>query len=98
MAGIGRALLHWGSPARPLAGAEAGNRPRREAASRPPPGYLLSPQWRPHSEVVVTPSLLLRMGHSCPHIRLLRHRIRGLSPVSYTHLRAHETDSYLVCR
>ena len=23
---------------------------------------------------------------------------RGLSPVSYTHLRAHETDSYLVCR
>src|SRR5665647_3866686 len=25
------------------------------------------------------------------------HRI-GLRPVSYTHLRAHETDSYLVCR
>src|SRR5665647_3631066 len=22
----------------------------------------------------------------------------GLQPVSYTHLRAHETDSYLVCR
>src|SRR5665647_3929451 len=22
----------------------------------------------------------------------------GLTPVSYTHLRAHETDSYLVCR
>src|SRR5680860_141577 len=22
----------------------------------------------------------------------------GVSPVSYTHLRAHETDSYLVCR
>src|SRR5665647_1958215 len=22
---------------------------------------------------------------------------RGLNPVSYTHLRAHETDSYLVC-
>src|SRR5664279_1237291 len=22
----------------------------------------------------------------------------GISPVSYTHLRAHETDSYLVCR
>src|SRR5664279_4648413 len=27
------------------------------------------------------------------------HRQRyGLRPVSYTHLRAHETDSYLVCR
>src|SRR5680860_1732985 len=24
--------------------------------------------------------------------------IDGLEPVSYTHLRAHETDSYLVCR
>src|SRR5665647_183821 len=24
--------------------------------------------------------------------------IGGLTPVSYTHLRAHETDSYLVCR
>ena len=23
---------------------------------------------------------------------------RGIFPVSYTHLRAHETDSYLVCR
>ena len=23
---------------------------------------------------------------------------RFISPVSYTHLRAHETDSYLVCR
>src|SRR5680860_1035736 len=25
-------------------------------------------------------------------------RVRGMTPVSYTHLRAHETDSYLVCR
>ena len=24
--------------------------------------------------------------------------IAGWGPVSYTHLRAHETDSYLVCR
>ena len=24
--------------------------------------------------------------------------LRNLAPVSYTHLRAHETDSYLVCR
>ena len=27
-----------------------------------------------------------------------RDRLLGFSPVSYTHLRAHETDSYLVCR
>src|SRR5665647_295869 len=25
-------------------------------------------------------------------------RVIAISPVSYTHLRAHETDSYLVCR
>src|SRR5665647_111126 len=25
-------------------------------------------------------------------------RAKGLPPCSYTHLRAHETDSYLVCR
>ena len=24
--------------------------------------------------------------------------LKNLNPVSYTHLRAHETDSYLVCR
>src|SRR5664279_5804793 len=28
----------------------------------------------------------------------LRDFALGLKPVSYTHLRAHETDSYLVCR
>ena len=26
------------------------------------------------------------------------HAALGIDPVSYTHLRAHETDSYLVCR
>ena len=25
-------------------------------------------------------------------------RMAAVTPVSYTHLRAHETDSYLVCR
>src|SRR5680860_231705 len=31
--------------------------------------------------------------------RAIGHKTRGLfGPVSYTHLRAHETDSYLVCR
>src|SRR5680860_1514485 len=29
---------------------------------------------------------------------LVRIRTIGVPPVSYTHLRAHETDSYLVCR
>ena len=28
----------------------------------------------------------------------LRNIIGDMEPVSYTHLRAHETDSYLVCR
>src|SRR5665647_3829964 len=31
------------------------------------------------------------------HVRPCRDAERG-GPVSYTHLRAHETDSYLVCR
>src|SRR5664279_138237 len=30
--------------------------------------------------------------------RLTPRALIGLGPVSYTHLRAHETDSYLVCR
>src|SRR5664279_5616290 len=28
----------------------------------------------------------------------IRCYLHGVTPVSYTHLRAHETDSYLVCR
>ena len=28
----------------------------------------------------------------------IKGKVTGLPPVSYTHLRAHETDSYLVCR
>ena len=28
----------------------------------------------------------------------LDHLVSGDAPVSYTHLRAHETDQYLVCR
>src|SRR5665647_2925413 len=27
----------------------------------------------------------------------ISHRLENIKPVSYTHLRAHETDSYLVC-
>src|SRR5665647_2597855 len=36
-----------------------------------------------------------RIGHSPREYGHLRHDLRA---VSYTHLRAHETDSYLVCR
>src|SRR5680860_1636116 len=31
-------------------------------------------------------------------LQLVNHKVKVLAPVSYTHLRAHETDSYLVCR
>src|SRR5665647_3786356 len=37
----------------------------------------------------------------CPNLRCFRtltFELTGLTSVSYTHLRAHETDSYLVCR
>src|SRR5665647_3783638 len=36
--------------------------------------------------------------HPDPDLWLRDHRLRIPLPVSYTHLRAHETDSYLVCR
>src|SRR5665647_1897707 len=42
-----------------------------------------------------------RPPREAPPARLRRPRARGwpaARPVSYTHLRAHETDSYLVCR
>src|SRR5680860_1767146 len=42
----------------------------------------------------------VRRGAAAPHLgprRDLRHTLAP-TPVSYTHLRAHETDSYLVCR
>src|SRR5680860_1683324 len=38
-------------------------------------------------------------GHSAPtSARTASRLLRSADPVSYTHLRAHETDSYLVCR
>ena len=30
--------------------------------------------------------------------KILKNIVNSVDPVSYTHLRAHETDSYLVCR
>ena len=35
---------------------------------------------------------------ACPQKRGVCTRVYTTTPVSYTHLRAHETDSYLVCR
>src|SRR5680860_940937 len=37
-------------------------------------------------------------GESCGVISLIHEQSQDINPVSYTHLRAHETDSYLVCR
>src|SRR5665647_2118331 len=34
----------------------------------------------------------------CAYCVYVASQCHSLSPVSYTHLRAHETDSYLVCR
>src|SRR5665647_465261 len=38
------------------------------------------------------------LDHADPRAAGATRRSLSLSPVSYTHLRAHETDSYLVCR
>ena len=46
----------------------------------------------PHDEFA-----LIRAGNEAAAISLGGAAI-GLAAVSYTHLRAHETDSYLVCR
>src|SRR5680860_631303 len=83
-----------------------GRRRRRRPAIRPllpvhrtsgrlgPPGAALVPvpQHLPHAVDAPTPQ---------ERLRLLGQRTgerTDLHPVSYTHLRAHETDSYLVCR
>src|SRR5680860_1732822 len=46
------------------------------------------------------PPTRLRGGHCVVRVRAGRRHgaARPAAPVSYTHLRAHETDSYLVCR
>src|SRR5680860_106135 len=48
------------------------------------------------------PAVYLTAGRAflyCPEIHQTRcHASGSIAPVSYTHLRAHETDSYLVCR
>src|SRR5664279_3978710 len=43
-------------------------------------------------------SLPAHPAQSCESSIDVAHSIARLEPVSYTHLRAHETDSYLVCR
>src|SRR5680860_1278722 len=47
-----------------------------------------------NGEMPPTPPLAIRTRRS----KLVAIMAAGSTPVSYTHLRAHETDSYLVCR
>src|SRR5680860_1685473 len=91
-----------------------GGRPARGTGARPGPGSLVSSRcWgavqagirvgagdRPNVRRVCAPG----QGHWLGFVQYPPHlagesvcRERFL-PVSYTHLRAHETDSYLVCR
>src|SRR5680860_1827954 len=53
---------------------------------------------RPLAEKVITVSKKGDLHSRRKAIRLLRNKDISYDPVSYTHLRAHETDSYLVCR
>src|SRR5665647_41754 len=44
-------------------------------------------------------NVLFEISQAGVSILLVEHNLKiALSPVSYTHLRAHETDSYIVCR
>src|SRR5665647_3757359 len=52
--------------------------------------------WRPLGMVSILDYMERVLGHAP---RTAQDRLRvARAPVSYTHLRAHETDSYLVCR
>ena len=42
-----------------------------------------------------TVGVVARVAGLCTELNI---NIEDVTPVSYTHLRAHETDSYLVCR
>src|SRR5680860_1615583 len=48
----------------------------------------------PFEQVVLTFHLKMPIFVARQHVR---HRMARMNAVSYTHLRAHETDSYLVC-
>src|SRR5680860_1823281 len=54
----------------------------------------------PASETTATSLPSRRVVTRCSTLRvsLKSWKLRSSAPVSYTHLRAHETDSYLVCR
>src|SRR5680860_1920269 len=58
----------------------------------------LRPSPPPHGVAGAGPLRSTRHGHSHPGRTAAVLHWRRPYPVSYTHLRAHETDSYLVCR
>src|SRR5680860_1685511 len=53
---------------------------------------------RPQNESPLLRSLCYPHCEYSPHDASIPWRRHEIIPVSYTHLRAHETDSYLVCR
>src|SRR5680860_900451 len=78
--------------AAPNPGASRRGAPRRRFAStsffpRDPPADRWVP---PFEEISIVGSMTLAISTQPAYA--------SLAPVSYTHLRAHETDSYLVCR
>src|SRR5665647_3875924 len=77
----------------------------RRTVAAPPIAAVRSPirRARPHcadlSPIRCGGRTSLGPSVSCPYYRCVaRIMRRKAAPVSYTHLRAHETDSYLVCR
>src|SRR5665647_3904734 len=63
------------------------------------PSRVRTPQPRCHATAGVAPARSAAATADTPPTAPTSRRPRlDLPPVSYTHLRAHETDSYLVCR
>ena len=68
---------------------------KRTAASG---AYRRIPIWREIFSDIATPVQVLKKLLAVSDHCFLLESAEDNKPVSYTHLRAHETDSYLVCR
>src|SRR5665647_3454886 len=80
------------------ASAVARRRPMRKRSGANPPLTSRPPLW-PRVSNAMTPSSVLTKFETIVGLSRRSAVARSaLYPVSYTHLRAHETDSYLVCR